>query len=149
MSCKLYLVPEDVILTWRSEQRENAIDKPIETVAKEVDTSMNDILDASTLSDYDKEKLFSQQLSKFLNLRKQQETAANHPLTSPPSSLSLQSPKSNHGDIMASIPKTYRNKAAGLLHYLQTDQDVSWDDQGHVSISKQRIDNRHIFGFDP
>ena len=45
--------------------------------------------------------------------------------------------------MMTSIPKMYC-KAAGLLQYLQSDQDVKWDNQGHLYIGQQKIDNSHI-----
>ena len=47
-------------------------------------------------------------------------------------------------DLMMSIPKMYRNKVAGLLHYLQSDQDVKWDEQGHLYIGQQKVDNSLI-----
>ena len=131
MSCKMYLVPEDVINTWRSEQRESAVDKPINTVVNQVDSKMSNILDTD-ISEYDKEKLFSQELGKYLSMRNQKKTTPSI------------TPQAVTGDVMASIPKMYRNKAAGLLQYLKSDQDVNWDDQGHLYIGQQKIDNSHI-----
>ena len=131
MSCKLYLVPEDVIHTWRAEQRENAVDNPIKTVVSQVDSTMNDILNKD-MPDYDKEKLYSQELGKYLSMRNQKKQTP--PISSQP----------GIDEMMTSIPKMYRNKAAALLQYLQADQDVKWDDQGHLYIGQQKIDNSHI-----
>ena len=130
MSCKLYLVPEDVINTWRAEQRESAVDKPLETVAAQVDSGMDKILHED-IPDYEKEKLFSQELSKYLSLRNQKNTVQEPPPPIPDIS-------------MTSIPKMYRNKAAGLLQFLQSDKDISWDDEGHLTIGQQKIDNSHV-----
>ena len=47
-------------------------------------------------------------------------------------------------NLMASIPKMYQSKAAGLVQYLEDDRDVSWDEQGQLSIGEQKIDNSHI-----
>ena len=131
MSCKVYLVPEDVINSWRAEQRETAVDKPIDTEVSKVDADMANIL-KKDISDYDKEKLFTQELGKYLLLRNQKNIVPNE-LKSIPSP-----------EIMASIPKMYRNKASGLLQYLQSDKDVKWDEQGHLYIGQQKIENSHI-----
>lgn len=132
MSCKLYLVPEDVINSWRSEQRESAVDKPVDTTISRVDDSMSKLLQTK-MSEYDKEKLFSQELAKYLSMRDQKKHIDMVHTPEPPTA-----------NIMASIPKMYKTKAAGLLQYLQTDQDVSWDDQGQLYIGQQKIDNSHI-----
>ena len=132
MSCKLYLVPEDVINTWRAEQRENAVDKPLNTLVSQVDSNMGKILEKN-ISDYDKEKLYSQELGKYLTLRNQKQVTQT-PIIS----------KANPNELMASLPKFYRNKAAGLLQYLKSDSEVDWDDEGHLYIGQQKIDNSHI-----
>lgn len=130
MSCKLYLVPEDVINSWRTEQRESAVDKPVETTIGRVDDAMNKLL-KKTMPEYDKEKLFSQELAKYLAMRDQKQMVEMKPSSQVP-------------NIMTSVPKMYQSKAAGLLQYLQADQDLGWDDQGQLSIGQQKIDNSHI-----
>ena len=64
--CKLYLVPEEVINTWRTEQREQAVDKPIHHLITQMDADLSNILNNKDMSDYDKKKLYSQELSKYL-----------------------------------------------------------------------------------
>ncbi len=128
MSCKVYLVPEDVINSWRADQREKAIDHPIANVVNQTDAKMTDILEQK-ISDYDKEKLFNQELSKFATLREN---------PSPPVS------NRNFDDMLTSFPKMYRNKAAGLMQYLKSDQDIHWDDQGHLYIGQQKLQDSHI-----
>lgn len=135
MSCKVYLVPEDVINTWRAEQRASVVDKPINTVVSQVDSTIGNILNKD-MSDYDKEKLHSQELAKYMTIRNQ----------NPVTDIQYREQKSSLDirDMMTSIPKMYRPKAAELLKYLQSDEDVEWDDQGQVSIGKQKISRSHI-----
>ena len=59
----MYLVPEDVIDMWQAKQRENAVDKPIDTVVSQIHSSMSQILNMD-MPDYDREKLYSQELVK-------------------------------------------------------------------------------------
>ena len=133
MSCKLYLVPEDVINTWRADQRASAVDRPIDTLTSQVDDTMNRILNENT-SEYDKEKLHSQALAKYMTLRQQKmEPERTEKMASPDVS-----------EMLTSIPKMYRSKASGLLNYLKSDEDVEWDEKGQVYIGNKKIANSHI-----
>jgi len=134
MTCKLYLVPEDVIHTWQAEQRERKVNAPLDTAVTNVDNKMDHILHDKNLSDYDKEKLFSQELGKYLSMREQKHQGLNAQV----------SPRIIDTDLMTSIPKTYRDKAAALLKYLQSDKDIKWDDRGQLIIGGQVIPNSHI-----
>ena len=132
MSCKLYLVPEDVINTWRAEQRASSVDKPVYTQVNRMDATLRDILDNKDVTDYEKEKLHSQELSKYMTMRQQPSAPAPPPANPDVTSL------------LASVPKMYKSKAKGLLEYLQSDRDIQWDDKGHVYIGNQRISESHI-----
>jgi len=134
MSCKLYLVPEDVIHTWQAEQRERKVNAPLDTAVTNVDSKMQHILQDKNLSDYDKEKLFSQELGKYMSMREQKHQELNTQM----------SPHRIDTDMLTTIPKTFRNKAAALLNYLQADKDIKWDDRGQLIIEGQLISNSHI-----
>ena len=75
------------------------------------------------MPDYDKEKLYSQELGKYLSMR-------NHHF--------LDDISINIALMMTSMPKMYCNKTGGLLQYLQSDQDDKWNDQGHLYIGQKR-----------
>ena len=94
---------------------------------------MSQILNTG-MSDYNKEKLYSPKLAKYLTMKKQKNVTPT-PLINIPL---------DKDDLMMSIPKIYRNKVAVLLQYLQSDQDVKWDEQGHLYIEQQKVDNSHI-----
>ena len=130
----MYLVPEDVINTWRAGQRETAVDKPVQTLVTKMDDGLNTILSSEGLSEHDKEKLYSQELSRYLAMREKKETAPPRP---PP-------PPADHKAMLSSIPKTYRTKAEGLLEYLKRDEDVEWDDRGHLYLREQKVPGSHI-----
>jgi hypothetical protein len=82
------------------------------------------------LKDYDKEKLFTQQLNRYLTMRDQKYESPHESLPT------------TH--LLSSIPKIYQSKAKGLLEFLKADKDVQWDEQGHLSIGQQKIENSHI-----
>lgn len=129
MSCKLFLVPEDVIQSWRSQQRNRQIDQPVETALSQQDKSMQTLLKKKTMSDYDKEKLYTQEMAKFVQMRD-----SRHPNET----------KKLPDDILESVPKMYRTKALTLLKYLQSDPDVIWDEQGRLVLKGKTISKSHI-----
>lgn len=135
MSCKLYLVPEDVINTWQAEQRMQQVNAPVDTAVTQVDRKMQSILEDKSLTDYDKEKIFSQELAKYRSMRDQK--------PSPPAVM-LPNTQVTDNELMTSIPKMYKQKAAALLKYMQSDQDIKWDQHGQLNIGGKVISNSHI-----
>ena len=133
MTCKLYLVPDDVINSWRSEQREKNVDHPINTVTSQIDSKMNSIL-KKDMSDYDKEKLYAQELEKLRTLRNQKAL--------PPPSYASVMPSDKIS--LSSIPMMYQRKAEGLLDYLKSSKDVSWDERGQLRIGDRLIERSHL-----
>ena len=107
--CKLYLVPEQVIESWKSNQRKVEVDYQVESHISKLDNHMGDILKEEG-SFYAKEKLHAQELGKYLNLRK-----------SPPPTPSKPLSNRNH---LINMPKSLMGRASGLLQYLEDDKDV-------------------------
>ena len=141
MSCKMYLVPEDVIQTWRAEQRDKTIDNPLLARRQDSDDTINTLLNKKNISDYDKEILLAQEMGKFQTIRdmQHQNNVPIMPLpTSPPHQTQLED------QLMSSIPKTYKAKAESLLRYLKTDKDVSWDNLGRLILKGQVVPQTHM-----
>jgi len=148
MSCKLYLVPEDIIQTWRSEQRSQQVDRPVETTLGQIDKNMQNILRNNTMSDYDKEKLYTQKLGTFVNMRDQIGQPVEQLMKTDPGTIKTEPTVKTEPDLpqdmMSSIPKMYRRKADAFVKYLQSDKDVSWDNKGQLLIKGKVIPKSHI-----
>lgn len=150
MSCKLYLVPEDVIQTWKNEQRIQQVDKPVETTLGKIDNNMQSILSNNSISDYDKEKLYTQKLGTYVDMRDRM-APPMHSTTSTPTSTATftsSSPTTSNTaefhDILSTVPKIYRPKADTFLKYLQSDKDISWDDKGQLILKGKLIPKSHV-----
>ena len=139
--CKLYLVPEEVINTWKAEQREQAVDKPVHNLVSRMDADLQRVLSLD-VPDYEKEKLYSQGLSKYLGMREQKKEPPPLPLITP--SAGSSSSSLDPQLLLKSVPKTFRSKAEGLLEYLKADKDVEWDDKGQVSVESRKLEGSHI-----
>lgn len=127
MNSKLYLIPEDVIQTWRNDQRSQQIDTPVKENLMHIDQNMQSILKDKTLTDYDKEKLYTQKLGTYVQVRDNSSKEANQ-----------------SQDLMTSIPKMYRAKAESFVKYLHSDKDLSWDEQGQLVLKGKVIPKTHI-----
>ena len=143
MSCKVYLVPEDVINTWRAEQRQKTVDDPVGSNVQKSDSNMQSIL-KSNMSDYDKNILFGQELAKFQSMRAE-------PSTTPISasiSEAMSAPVERHSvvedQVISSVPRYYQRKAEALLKYIKTNNDIGWDAQGRLILKGQVIEHSHI-----
>jgi hypothetical protein len=137
-SRKTYLIPEDIVNQWRADQREKHVDRPEATHTQTLDHQMQNILQQKDVSDYDKEKLYSQTLAKYLSLRDQQQHQQQQPIAQVPQT------KINEEQVMSSVPKIYRQKAQALLQFLQSDPEVQWDDRGQLVLSGQVVPKSHI-----
>ena len=62
MGDRMYLVPEDIINNWRSEQRANQVMHPYNTAANVADTLLTNNLKNPLISDPEKAKLHTQYL---------------------------------------------------------------------------------------
>ena len=133
MTCKLYLVPEDVINNWRSDQRTQQVNNPSQTSISQIDKNMQGILKDKHLRDYDKEKMYTQKLATYVDMR-----VIN---TTP---MRTENKIHESSDILDSVPKMYHKKANALLKYLQMDKDVNWDSQGQLIIKEKTIPQSHI-----
>lgn len=145
MSCKLYLVPEDVIQTWKSEQRSQQVDKPIENTLGQMDRDMQSVLKNKTMSDYDKEQMYAQKLGTYVTMRDQR--TGTPPVQQQQQQQPLGVSDTKHklpDDILASVPKMYRTKADAFLKYIQSDNDISWDSNGQLILNKKIIPKSHL-----
>lgn len=131
MSCKLFLVPEDVIQNWKSEMRAKQVDAPKETTLNNIDNSMHNVLNNNKLNDYEKDKIYTQKLGSYVSMRdnqnRQTRPVKNWPI-----------------DTIDSIPKKYQTKGKALMQYIQSDKDIQWDELGQMSLKGNLIEKSNI-----
>lgn len=137
MSCKLYLVPEDIIRSWKGDIRSQQNNAPQQSTINKIDENMQRILNDDQLDDYDKEKLYTQNLGNYVNMRDKQNVTDSI-------NESQQSIKQWSNDTLSTIPKTMQTKAKALMKYMQMDQDISWDTKGQLVLKGQVIPKSNV-----
>lgn len=116
-----------------------------------LDQEMKSVLNNKNISDYEKWLLYNQTLQRYLNIVQDTRKPFSFPI--------IEEPKGDNGkgdsvvdssvvnydqEILDSVPKTFRDKAALLLQKLKRSNLIRWDENGVVSINETRINNSNI-----
>lgn len=127
----MFLVPEDLLNAWRSKQRTEQVDQPVNTVRQEEDSNISSNLNNPNISVYDKMTYHSQHLGKYLNTHNKLHTPSQPPAASivPP---------------LHSVPKLYKRQAEGLLHTMQNDPAIDWNDKMELTVHNVPYPNSNV-----
>lgn len=145
MSRCVYLVPEDIVNSWRSGQRLQSMDFPKRKVISDLDTKISKELQRTDLTD--REKMFShgQQLGELFNQRNTSGLAPPPLPTSPPAANQLPSPQHGSDSLdMIHVPYRLKNRAKKLRDALKMSPDLSWDSQNVLYIKGKKIEGSNF-----
>ena len=127
MSCKLYLVPEDIIQKWKSDNRNQQVNEPVQHTINKIDEKMQNILRNPDLNIYDKEKMYSQKLGDYINMRDNQHIS-----------------KQWSNSTLDSVPKKFQTKAKALMNYMQSDDEITWDNLDQLVLKGKVIPKSNV-----
>ena len=131
MSCKLFLVPEDVVQSWKSEMRAKQVDAPLESALNNIDKSMHNVLNNNNMNNHEKDKIYTQKLGNYISMRDRQNRQT------------IQS-KKWPVDTVDTLPKKYQTRGKALMKYIQSDDDIQWDELGQMSLNGNLIEKSNI-----
>lgn len=168
MACeKLYLIPEDVVETWRSKQRMSQVDQPKRNIVMNADSELRANLNNERVGDWQKNFTHSQLLGKYLNARAMagpspltSQTHASQQITPQLAHQAVQQPlatlevESDHkpvgpgadrmGAMLQSIPLANRRQAQGLLDSWARIPGVHWDDRLTLTVNGQPVSGSNV-----
>ena len=136
MSCKLYLVPEDIIQNWKMDNRNHQVDNPMQYTVDKLDEKMQNILKNPDLNEYDKERLYSQKLGEYVKMRDKQHQPSQQHQPQPFNEWSNYT--------LSTIPKKFQTKAKALMSYMQSDDDIQWDNLNQLVLKDKVIPQSNI-----
>ena len=136
MSCKLYLVPEDIIQNWKMDNRNHQVDNPMQYTVDKLDEKMQNILKNPDLNEYDKERLYSQKLGEYVTMRDKQHQPSQQQQPQPFNEWSNYT--------LSTIPKKFQTKAKALMSYMQSDDDIKWDNLDQLVLKDKVIPQSNI-----
>ena len=139
---RCYLVPEDVVDSWRGKSRLEQIRQPETTDLIKKDAGLSEALRGATdskESDYERYKIMEQRLGQFLNARQIDASEQNPPLASSP----RPSPMPDYSALQ-SLPKTFRSKAEMLLREWGKDPGIAWDERHRVTVDGKPVSGSNI-----
>ena len=139
MARKTAFVNEVILKTLNQHQQ---LVSPEVKKATSLDDEVTEVLQKSNISDYDKAKLYSDVLQKYLTAKEQL-----HPVTTPtpvitdtPSYKSLYSNES----IINTVPVKYKKRAENMLRFLNENEKIKWNKNGRVVYNGEVIPGSNI-----
>jgi len=144
---RVYLVPEDVMQSWRSKLRLERADQPQTAAVMRADGELSKAVRTdTTTSDHNKALEVNQKLADYLVTRRRRMDAYHPPQPPPqPSSSSSSSSTQNIDDVpLGVVAKTYRPKAVELLRLVSKNPRLEWDDRQRVTIDGRPIPGSNI-----
>lgn len=148
MSRCVYLVPEDIVNSWRTNQRMQQMDFPKKTVVADIDTKMSKELQRTDLTD--REKMFShgQQLGELFSHRNNHSIVQSQP-PPPPPAVTQTVPSSNKQreidkEVMEHVPTRLQARAKRLRDVLKMSPDLSWDKENVLWIKGKKIEGSNF-----
>lgn len=113
----------------------------------ELDNEMKDVLNDSSLSDFDKAMQYGEKLQSYLGnfrtaLSKPKTNALIGPIPKPINQQNLntdtkEDTKLGIDKLITTIPKTYHSKATHLLDFMKTNPNIAWRDDGKIIYKDQ------------
>ena len=131
--CRLYLVPDAILKSWKATQTLADIDRPRDTLLAKQDASVTSALNQTQLDARDREVLVQQETGKFLNAKKLRDDEKENALATF-SQRAVTPMTSDNGDMLDILPKTYRPKARALLQHWSKTGEVTWDESNKVYL---------------
>lgn len=148
MARKTAFVNEMILKTLN--QHQQTVPPTVKTAAS-LDEEINTILKRQDMTDYDKAKLYSEILQKYLTVKEKIFPTAIPPTSTSVISESIQeSNKSTQGgqyndaSIIQTVPKKYQSRAANMIRFLRQQNNIQWDDKGRVLYKDEIIPESNI-----
>ena len=148
--CRLYLVPDAILKSWKSSQTLADIDNPGDTLLAKRDASVTSALNQTQLDPRDRDVLLQQETGKFLNAKKLRDDEKENTLATfsqrvrdavTPTTTPM---TSDDSDMLDVLPKTYRPKARALLQQWAKTGEVTWDETNKVYLKGVPIPGSNV-----
>jgi hypothetical protein len=145
MSQRLYLVPEDVVESWRSNQRMQQMDSPRRAVITNIDRGMSKSLNSPGVSDREKMVSHGQNLASLLTHRAS--SGRRPPVVAAPSPPRPPSPPPQavlEQQALEHVPSRLQARAKRLRDALIVDPNIQWDSGNTLYIRGQKIEGSNV-----
>ncbi len=138
MARKAAFVNDMILQTLNQGQQ---VTSPVVKVVAKLDDEISDLLKNNKLDQYDKAKLYSQILQKYLSTREN-----INPVTQPAPVVPAQPDMKTYSDsaIMDTVPGKFGKQARNLLRHIHSAENLKWNDDGQVLVDDQPIRGSNI-----
>ena len=131
---KMVLVEPRQIEKWKETMQDKTLSK--------LDGEMYEILHRS-IADDDKAKLYSNSLSRYLNIDKPNVVTKFESGDAAAAAAAL-GPKLTEIEVMESVPKRWKSQASRLLTHMSVNPDIRWSPTGELILKNTTIPKTHV-----
>lgn len=146
----LYLVPADVIQSWRNKQTLDDIDRPLDRTVAQASEKVTRATDSSAPDiPYDANQKLLRAFGEFLQYKKLRENAVRPPPPAPVPLLPSQDAPLvdyTHDSVIERVPASYRHRAKKILeHWTSHEGGVTFDGStGQISVNGSPLEGSNI-----
>ena len=143
MSCKYFLVPQDILGRWQQDLRAKRRNHPEVVDTEEADKGVQDIISTRKMADYEKLPLLEDRMTRLIAAKKHegQTARAIKPSLLPPDT----SKASTRPAIDFSLlPQTHRDRATSLLRLWESNPALSWDSRHQLEVDGRAVEGSNM-----
>lgn len=109
-----------------------------------LDEDMKKVLNYRSISDHDKWNMYHQVLQRYLHVVNESRKPLTMPIVENKTDNIHEKKEDNDTDILDSVPKTLRAKAALMIQKLKKDGSIKWNDRGTLYIDGIEIEKSNF-----
>ena len=140
MSCKYFLVPQDILDRWQQDLRTKRRNNPGVVDTEEADRGVQDLISTSKMSDYEKLPLLEDRMTRLLAAKNHEGRTARaiNPTLLPPN------PPTRPGIDFTLLPPTQRGRATSLLRLWENNPSLGWDSKHQLEVGGRAVEGSNM-----
>lgn len=150
MTCKYFLVPQEILDQWQSDLRTRHRNDPLAANTERADRDVREVLSSRSKGDFEKAAMLEDRMTGLLASRRQETV---EPRRVRPWSVDAKEPSRGEASgetagkpviDMAVIPRSYRDRASSILHYWENSGRLSWDGKHQLVLDGRVVPGSNI-----
>lgn len=121
---------------------QHSLPSPLERKLGQLDEEMKTVLNRTDLSDFDKARVYSEILDKYLDVKRKVQQPQPIPIIEEKPSTVISGEQSTID--LNFFPQNYRNRARNLLTHAQNQAGIDWNQKGEVLVNGNLIHGSHV-----
>jgi len=120
---------------------QHSLPSPLDKKLSQLDEEMKTVLDRTDLTDFDKARVYSEILDKYLDVKRKLQQPQPIPIVEEKADTTAN--KTSTVDLSV-FPQNYRNRAQNLLTHVRNQAGIDWNQKGEILVNDNAIPGSHV-----